>query len=433
MSQRAAEGLALLKGLGTPKDLAGRAGGGGPRRTGLKVNSHIHLPPNFSAFETVRQAIDLAAAQGVRVLGVSNYYDYDVYGDFAEGARKAGIFPLFGLEIICLIDDLVKAGVKINDPGNPGKMYICGKGITRFAPFTAEGERLLGIIRHNDSARMRAVVDKLAGVFAQRGLPLRLTESDVIDMVAKRHGCPRERIYLQERHVCQAFQEALFATVPPAERLEKLTSVFGLSAPPKFGPEDAVKIQNEIRAQLMKAGKPAYVEETFVSFDQAYQLILELGGIPAYPTLADGTSPICPFEQPVGKLISEIKARGIHCAEFIPIRNTPEVLGQYVRAMRSAGLVVTAGTEHNTLDLLPIEPACLKGTPVPGEVGEIFWEGACVVAAHQFLTLHGECGFVDSQGKPNPKYPDADSRIAAFKALGETVIQRYFGSKQTAD
>ena len=430
MSQRAAEALASLRNLGTPQDLAATRTTSGSQTQRLKVNSHIHLPPNFSAFQTVEQAIELTAAQGVSVLGVSNYYDYDVYGDFVDGARKAGIFPLFGLEIICLIDDLVKAGVKINDPGNPGKMYICGKGITRFAPFRPEAERLLGIIRHSDSERMREVVRKLAEVLAQRGLPIPLTEADVIDMVAQRHQCPRERIYLQERHVCQAFQEAIFAKIAVAQRIEKLSAAFGLSAPPKFGPEDAVKIQNEIRAQLMKAGKPAYVVETFVNFEQAYQLILELGGIPAYPTLADGTSPICPFEEPVEQLISVLKQRGFTAAEFIPIRNTPEVLSRYVKAMRGAGLVVTAGTEHNTLDLLPIEPTCLKGVAVPDDVKEIFWEGACVVAAHQFLTLHGKCGFVDAQGQPNPDYADADSRIAAFRSLGETVIQRYLNFKQ---
>lgn len=402
----------------------------GPKPVRRRVNTHIHLPPNFSAFQTVQQAIDLSAAQKVEVLGVSNYYDYDVYGDFVDGARKAGIFPLFGLEIICLIDDLVKAGVKINDPGNPGKMYICGKGITRFAPFNAEGERLLGIIRSSDSQRMREVVTKLAEVFAERGLPLPLTESDVIEMVAKRHQCARQRIYLQERHVCQAFQEALFAKVPASQRLEKLTAVFGLSAPPKFGPEEAVKIQNEIRAQLMKAGKPAYVPETFVNFEQAYRLILELGGIPVYPTLADGTNPVCPYEQPVESLIDNIKKRGFVSAEFIPIRNTPEVLSEYVLAMRGAGLVITAGTEHNTLDLLPIEPTCVKGVPVPEAVKEVFWEGACVVAAHQFMTLHGKCGFVDGEGRPNPAYPDAESRIAAFRRLGESVIERYLSSKQ---
>jgi len=193
-------------------------------------------------------------------------------------------------------------------------------------------------------------------------------------------------------------------------------------APPKFGPEDTVKIQNEIRAQLMKAGKLAYVAETFVNFEQAYRLILELGGIPAYPPLADGTSPICPFEQPVEKLIVRLKALRFECAEFIPIRNTPEALTQYVRAMRAAGLVITAGTEHNTLDLLPMEPACLKGVPVPDEVKEIFWEGACVVVGHQAEVLAGRPGFLDARGEPNPEYKDVEMRIAKYKALGEAAI-----------
>ena len=70
-------------------------------------------------------------------------------------------------------------------------------------------------------------------------------------------------------------------------------------------------MQNEIRTHLMKAGKPAFVEETFVSFEEACRLILELGGIPCYPTLADGTSPICPYEEPVEKLIENIRRRGI--------------------------------------------------------------------------------------------------------------------------
>ena len=67
--------------------------------------------------------------------------------------------------------------------------------------------------------------------------------------------------------------------------------------------------------------------------------------------------------------------------------------------MRAAGLAVTAGTEHNTLDLIPFDPFCKDGD-VPASVREIFWEGACVVAAHQFLSLHGECGYVDADGRP---------------------------------
>src|SRR5262245_6373930 len=125
---------ALFQDLGDPETLAALAAEGFAPLIRPRVNTHIHLPPNFSAFDNVAQAVDLAEAEKVGVLGVSNYYDYRVYADYAALAAKQGVFPLFGLEIIALLDDLLQAGIKINDPGNPGKMYICGKGITRFDP-----------------------------------------------------------------------------------------------------------------------------------------------------------------------------------------------------------------------------------------------------------------------------------------------------------
>ena len=131
-----------------------------------RINAHIHLPPNFSAFETVEQAVDLARGQRIGALGASNYYDYEVYGDFGALALKSGIYPLFGLEIIAMSESLKLAGAKVNDPGNPGKIYICGKGITRFDPMSAEAARLLGLIRGNDSRRMAAMAARLAEVLS---------------------------------------------------------------------------------------------------------------------------------------------------------------------------------------------------------------------------------------------------------------------------
>lgn len=396
---------------------------GGNPMPDVHNNAHVHLPPNFTAFDTVEQAVDLAAAQGVRVLGASNYYDYGVYRDFAALARDRGVFPLFGLEIITLIDELLEAGVKINDPGNPGKMYVCGKGITGFDPMNAEAAGLLEVIRRNDSERMEQMTSRMAEVFSANGVETGLDAAGVRARIARRHGCPIERVYLQERHVAMAFQEALFERVAPADRPAALATLFGV---PSKSPDDPVGVQGEIRSYLMKTGKAAYVPETFVGFDHAYRLILALGGIPCYPTLADGTTPVCPYEESVEDLIADLKARGVHCAEFIPIRNSPKVLGDYVRAMRRAGLVVTAGTEHNTLDLLPIAPTCLDGAPIPPDVQAVFDEGACVVVAHQYLTANGDSGFVDAAtGAPNPEYDTDDARIAAFAKLGAEVLARY--------
>jgi hypothetical protein len=422
MPQSAQDALTALRDLSSVEQMIADARRGIAPQPRPRVNSHVHLPPNFSAFETVDQAVELTAVQRVSVLGVSNYYDYDVYGDFTQLARRRGIFPLFGLEIISLIGRLVRDGTKINDPGNPGKMYICGKGITRFAPMNEPARQLLDLIRRNDSTRMKAVVDRLREIFDRNGIATGLNESAVIDRVVARHRVPRQRVYLQERHAGQAFQEKFFEAVSEADRAAALARLFGTASK---APSDPVVVQNEIRSHLMKSGKPAYIDETFVTFEQAYTLILELGGIPVYPVLADGANPICQFEDPVEKLIENIKSMGVYCAEFIPIRNSPQVLSRYVTAMRKAGIVVTAGTEHNTLELLPIEPTCLKGVPIPEELKEIFWEGACVIAAHEFLTLNGKTGFVDGAGKPAAEFPDTEARIDFFRRLGAAVIARY--------
>lgn len=426
MSKLVADALDALRSLGTPDEIRALAAQGyGPAKP-PRVNSHIHLPPNFSAFDNVPQAIALAAEQEIGVLGVSNYYDFEVYGEFVELARRRSIFPLFGLEIISMQTGLRDAGVKVNDPGNPGKTYLCGKGITRFDTLTPKATELLTTIRGNDSERMAAMVDRMRATCDSHGFSAPLDEASVVKMVVRRHGSPRNTVYLQERHISQAFQESLFAATPASERLAVLNRILGIASKLPC-PDDSVGAQNELRSHLMKAGKPAFVDEKFLGYEEAKSLVLELGGIPCYPVLADGAAPICEFEADADQLIKELQAREIHAVEWIPIRNKREVVVEHVTKMRAAGLAVTAGTEHNTLDLLPIDPFCKDG-PVPDEIRCLFWEGACVAAAHQFLVLHGECGYVDVDGRPNPAHPSADERISELARIGAAVIQKYFES-----
>lgn len=365
--------------------------------------------------------MSLAASQGLTVLGASNYYDYSVYSDFAKLAADNQIYPLFGIEIIALLPDLQAEGIKLNDPGNPGKMYICGKGISRFSPMSDEAAGLLNVIRQRDSLRMAAMADALSALLDGAGLITGLNEGAIKTRIVHRHGCPLETVYIQERHIAQAFQEAIFEAVSIEDRPAALERLFGVPANSRA--DDAMATQNEIRSQLMKAGRPAYVAETFVDFDHAYRLILALGGIPCYPVLADGASPLCEYEEDIDRLIANMQSQGLFVAEFIPIRNTPETLTQYVSAMRRRGIVITAGTEHNTLDLLPMEPTCVNGEPIPEEIKEIFWEGACVVAGHQGACRGGKTGFMDGDGVPNTGFVSCEDRIEAFRDMGETAIR----------
>ena len=218
----------------------------------LKNNSHIHLPPNFSAFESVEQAVALADEQDVRAIGVSNYYDYSVYEPFVALCGEKGIFPAFGLEIISLIDELVAAGVLINDPSNPGRCYICGKGIVGFAEPNERAAELLGIIRRNDTERMREMTAKVSAIFAAAGLKTGIDDAAVVEMIVERHRVPAETVTIQERHIAMAFQRALFAAKPEGERLAVLEAAFGKA--PKSAADDAVGIQGEIRSAPDEGG-----------------------------------------------------------------------------------------------------------------------------------------------------------------------------------
>lgn len=383
-------------------------------------NTHIHLPPNFSAFDTAEDAVRAAAAEGITVLGASNFHDHRIYRRFADAAAAARIVPLFGLEFITVDDALRDAGVKINDPANPGRIYLCGKGVDPFGPPTATAERLQAQVRSSDADRVGAMVPLVRACFAKAGLETALTAESIAEEVAERAGVPGAWVVLQERHVALAFQETLFLLAAPERRPALLARAFGAQVSTSMN--DPLAIQGEIRARLMKAGRPAFVPEAAVSFRDAYRLILEMDGIPCYPTLADGTSPICPWEESPEALARRVLERGIHAAELIPNRNHPAVVDAYVGAFREAGLIVMAGTEHNTRERIPLEPRCVDGSQPSPAARAAFREATCVVAAHQHLRASGRAGYVDRQGRLNPGFPDGGTRIRWFAELGAELI-----------
>jgi hypothetical protein len=382
------------------------------------VNTHVHVPPNFSAFSDVDDLIATAVREGARVLGASNFHDVRVYRRFAEGARAAGIVPLFGVEFITVVEALRESGTRVNDPANPGRMYLCGKGVDPFREVSPEAAELDARARAANRARAGRMTGLLRACFEQGGIVTDLDDAAIAANVAARASVPADWVVLQERHLAMAFQAALFAACAPGERAAALERVYGT---PAKSVDDPGAVQGEIRGRLMKAGGPAFVDESPLTFDEAYRLILERGGIPCYPTLADGSSPICPFEEGPAELAARVADLGIHAAELIPVRNAPEMVLAYARAFRSAGIIVTAGTEHNTPDRIPLTPLAKGGAPIPAEAQAIFWEGACVVAGHQTERAAGQPGFVDDEGRLDG---DHQARIRRFAEIGEAAIER---------
>ncbi len=387
------------------------------------VNTHVHLPPNYSAFTSVAQAVTLAAQSHLQVLGADNYYDYHVYRSFARRTQNKGIFPLFNTEIIALDKTMQLEGMRVNDPANPGRYYIGGKGITCFDAPSAGAQKILHLIRENDQRRIAAMMEKIAAVFARHGVQANLDEATLRHNLAREYECEPDTIVLQERHVARAFQEILFHFFTGNKRQTVLQDI--LAADAAIDSEDAASCQQALRTHLMKRGKPGYVEEMFVSLAQARELIGQLGGIPCYPILADGAETLCEFEATPDILIDNLHRHHYAMAEFITPRNNIEVLRDYVTAVREAGMAVLAGTEHNTMILSDMLPQCRHGAEMPEDLRALFWEGACVAAAHQYLTARGEMGYVDEAGQPNPAFANPEDRIAYFFRLGANVISAY--------
>ena len=105
-------------------------------------NAHLHTPYSFSAFRDIDDALDRAVAENVKVVGINDFYTAKGFEKWKEGCYKRKLYPLFGIEFISLNQEDQNAGVRVNDPANPGRTYLSGKGMSfpfRIAePFASE-------------------------------------------------------------------------------------------------------------------------------------------------------------------------------------------------------------------------------------------------------------------------------------------------------
>ncbi|MDL2306328.1 hypothetical protein LJC72_13510, partial [Bacteroides sp. OttesenSCG-928-D19] len=93
------------------------------------VNAHLHTPFSFSAFEKLTDALDMAYDEDVRIVGINDFYSMDGYEEWSREALKRHLYPLFNIEFISLQKEDQENGIRVNDPSNPGRTYISGKGL----------------------------------------------------------------------------------------------------------------------------------------------------------------------------------------------------------------------------------------------------------------------------------------------------------------
>jgi hypothetical protein len=378
-----------------PDSLTGKNGSAGADgRNAPAVNGHIHSPYSFSAFQDLEQAFRMASQEGVKVLGINDFNTTSGYSLFHDLGVKYKVFPLFNIEFMGLLPREQEEGVRINDPNNPGRIYFSGKGLDYPVSMgQAEAEKLERL-REEGHRQVREMIGRLNLHLSQAGSEFQLD----FDRVKRDYTSGMVR----ERHIARALRIMIFDRFTSApERTAFLKTLYG-GTEPAATPGDEAAVENEIRSRLLKAGGAAFVEEdpdAFPGLDDIISIIRGAGGIPCYPVLLDDPRGwFTEFEADPEALFRNLTSLNIPCIELIPGRNDIDRLRDFVAFFHERGFVITFGTEHNTPSLEPLTVSARNGVPLDGVLKEINYEGACVIAAHQYLRAKGEEGYPAEPG-----------------------------------
>ncbi len=378
------------------------------------VNNHLHTPFSFSAFKDIGQIFELAKKENINILGINDFYVMDGYSDFYNLSRQNNVFPLFNIEFIGLLEKEQQNNIRVNDPNNPGRTYFCGKGLDFPVTLSGEHKEMLASVRKESQRQVKEMIEK-ANDFLQGISVISLSYEGIKNDYAKE--------LVRERHIAKAIREEVFKHYDAEEDRKAFLKKLYSGKETQVDINDAAKLENEIRGNLLKSGGVAFVPEdpkAFLSIDQVIQIILNAGGIPCYPTLLDDKNGnYTEYEEDPEKLYQELTAKNIYSLELIPIRNYFDNLKKFVRFFRDKGFVISFGTEHNTPALIPLKVET-RDLPLDDELREISFEGSCVIAAHQYLRAKGEQGYVDKQGKA-----DTDN-LQGYIDLGKAIYKEYF-------
>jgi len=385
-----------------------------------EVNGHIHTPYSFSAFDRLETAFDMAKAEQVSVLGISDFFVTDGYEVFNNRCLRNNIFPLFNIEFIGLLKKEQKNGIRINDPNNPGRIYFSGKGLDfPFNPGWVQKWQLNRVINESQY-QIKSMIRKLNELIIPVDPSLSLTYKNVKEKYAQK--------LVRERHLAKAVRQlASDSYSSPDDQLRFIESLYG-GKKSEAGIDNPAVLENEIRSNLLKAGGAAYVEEdknAFLKLSNIINIIVKAGGIPCYPVLLDDPSGKCTeYEADAESLHHSLSTYGIGCIEFIPKRNDLSILRDFVDFFDKKGYVILFGTEHNTPEMAPVKVSARGQNPLDERLKKIAWEGACVVAAHQYLRAHRRQGYVLHDGTLSS---DQKNELAK---LGQVVIEYFLIRKQ---
>ncbi len=382
----------------------------------LKTNCHLHTPYSFSSFTGVEQLFQLAKAENINIAGVNDFFSFDAYEEFHQFAKKYNIYPIFGIEFIGLDKQMQKAGNLINDPANPGRIYLSGKGLKYPVETKSSYFKKINQLQELSNSQSKLIIEKLNHFFNSIGIEYSFSYTGIQKKLAHKQ--------VRERHIAKAICEWAFENATSNDDCKKLLTKLFQGKNVSSDLSNVSAMENEIRDKMLKKGGVAFIEEdaeNFLPLGEIKDLIIEAKGIPCYPILLDfKDGKFTDFEKNFENMHQQLTDWGIGCIELIPHRNELKFLESAVNFFHEYNYVITFGTEHNTPNLIPLSITAKGNQAITSEMQQISNEGCAIIAAHQKLISEGKGGFIDEKGNPkNLEYED-------FLKIGKEVLTDYF-------
>ncbi len=376
------------------------------------ANMHCHTFFSYNAYGYSPTALAwLAKKSGYAYMGI---VDFDVLAgveEFLAACDLAGVRGSAGMETRVYIPEFAKR--EINSPGEPGIFYHMGIGFT-MSTAPVDVKPLLDNLRARAEARNRDVAARVNAYLNPVTIDY---DRDVLPLTPAGNAT--------ERHMVIAYLEAARRTVsdPAAFWAEKLhTSCAEIDAIFDNGP----KIQNLVRAKLMKRGGVGYVQpspEMFPSVEEVNRVITACGALPC-ATWLDGTSS---GEQAEEELLELLIGKGIVALNIVPDRNwniaDPAIkrtklheLYKIVDLARRLDLPLNIGTEMNAPGNRLVDDFA---APELEPVREAFMDGAAFIYGHTVMQRALGLGYGSDWAQTH--FPTRQARNGFYTHVGKIV------------
>ena len=183
----------------------------------------------------------------------------DGYEEFIEECLKHQVFPLLNIELIGISKEDQEAGIRVNDPSNPGRTYISGKGLAFPFILPTGQQRKLDRVVEESNRQVEQMIDLLNRWLEFQESGISLSVEEIMEKHAKTFAA---------REACGQ------GPAPEAGRMLEVTMNPSYHFWKRFMGEDPRRrggriwpgLEEELRARLLKAGAPAFVPEDDKAF-----------------------------------------------------------------------------------------------------------------------------------------------------------------------